>query len=77
MLDQADKEIEIINEMIDCAIYHGGDCGGAYFSCGESLCEAIEEWITFRNLQDKYIVKCRLTGNYERDYMIYKEKRKN
>lgn len=71
-----EDEIEIINEIINCAVDHGGDNGGAYFSCGESLCEAIEEWLTFRNLQDRYIVKCRLTGNIEKDYSIVKKNEK-
>lgn len=71
-----EDEIEIINEIINCAVDHGGDNGGAYLSCGEWLCEAIEEWLTFRNLQDRYIVKCRLTGNFEEDYTIVKKKEK-
>lgn len=63
-----EDEIEIINEIINCAVDHGGDNGGAYLSCGE--------WLTFRNLQDRYIVKCRLTGNFEEDYTIVKKKEK-
>lgn len=71
-----EDEIKIVNEIINCAVDHGGDNGGAYFSCGEWLCEAIEEWLTFRNLQDRYIVKGRLTRNLERDYTIVKKKEK-
>lgn len=68
-----EEEIEFINCMIDYAVEHGGDQGGAYLSCGETLCEAIEEWLDFRNLNNKYIVKCRQTGNFEKDYVIIKK----
>lgn len=68
-----DDEIEIINYIVDCAVDHGGDQGGAYLSCGESLCEAIQEWLAFKNLCDEYTVACSLTGNYDRDYKIVKK----
>ena len=72
-----EDEIEIINEIINCAVDHGGDNGGAYFSCGESLCEAIEEWLVYRNIHEEYVVKGRLTCDYDSDYIIVKKEKRD
>lgn len=49
-----DKELELINDIIHMAIFHGGDGGGAYFSDAESLNESIQEWLVFRELDKEY-----------------------
>lgn len=49
-----EEEIELINDIITSAIYHGGDPGGAYFSDWYGLESAIGEWLNARELTDLY-----------------------
>ena len=49
------EEIELINDIIDSAISHGGDAGGAYCSDWNSLEEAIGEWLFAKEIDDKYV----------------------
>ena len=48
------EEIELINDIIISAIYHGGDLGGAYYSDWLGLESAIGEWLNARGLSDLY-----------------------
>lgn len=49
-----EEEIELINDIIISAIYHGGDLGGAYYSDWLGLESAIGEWLNARGLSDLY-----------------------
>lgn len=49
-----EKEVEFINSIIQEAIYHGGDMGGAYFSNARDLNEVIIDWLKLRGIDDKY-----------------------
>lgn len=49
-----EKEINIINSLIEKAIYHGGDSGGPYFSNEDDLIVTIKSWIEYKDLADKY-----------------------
>lgn len=54
-----EQEIALINQIIEEAIDHGGDCGGPYHSNGDQLKEAIEKWLACKGLDDKYVVGVR------------------
>ena len=49
-----DKEIELINDIIDSAIYHGGDPGGAYYSDWYSLETTIGEWLYAKGIETSF-----------------------
>lgn len=49
-----EDEIELINDIITSAIYHGGDMGGAYYSDWLGLESAIGEWLNARGITDLY-----------------------
>lgn len=49
-----EKEVEFINSIIQEAIYHGGDMGGAYFSNAQDLNEVIVDWLKLRGIDDTY-----------------------
>lgn len=49
-----EEEIRIINDLIEAAVDHGGDWGGPYYCFPIDLAKAINKWLQFRNLQDKY-----------------------
>lgn len=54
-MDNIEKEIKLINSIIEEAITHGGDPGGPYFINRSSLQEAIVKWLNFRNIKNKSI----------------------
>lgn len=49
-----DKEIALMIDVIDAAVMHGGDDGGAYYSDWFSLETAIGAWIKERGLESQY-----------------------
>ena len=49
-----EKEISLMVDIIDSAIMHGGDPGGAYYSDWFSLETAIGAWIKERGLESQY-----------------------
>ena len=49
-----DEEIELINDIIDSAIYHGGDSGGAYNSDWHSLETSIGEWLYAKGVETSF-----------------------
>lgn len=71
-MDSLDKEICLINEIIENAVDHGRDAGGAYFLNGIDLKFSIEKWLKFRGIEDKYEVYC--DSNELDDYIFIKEK---
>ena len=50
----SEKEIELINDLIVQAIKHGGDGGGTYFSNENGLISAINAWLKFKGIMNKY-----------------------
>lgn len=51
MMLSIEEEIEFINDIIDSAISHGGDSGGAYNSDWDSLEESIGEWLHAKGIE--------------------------
>lgn len=56
IMDNIDKEIEILNEMIWEAIRYGGDAGGAYCSYVKDVAWQMQTYLEFRGWQNKYYV---------------------
>jgi hypothetical protein len=56
IMDNIDKEIEILNEMIWEAIFYGGDAGGAYCSYVKDVAYQMQTYLEFRGWQNKYCV---------------------
>ena len=50
-----EKEIELLDEVINAAINHGGDLGGAYFSDWPGLEAALGTWIVGKGLEKAFI----------------------
>lgn len=50
-----EKEIELLHEVINAAINHGGDLGGAYFSDWPGLEAALGTWIVGKGLEKAFI----------------------
>ena len=61
-----EKEIELINYIIEMAVEHGGDFGGSYCSNWYSLEESIGEWLYAKGLDDSYAA-CKEPCN---DYIV-------
>lgn len=59
-----EEEIELINDIIDSAVEHGGDFGGAYCSNWQYLEECIGEWLYARGLDDSYAACREPCNNY-------------
>lgn len=57
-----EAEIEIINRMIEEAIFHGGDLGGPYYSNEDNLRQFIQEWLKFKNINNFYHVLTKGSG---------------
>lgn len=49
-----EEEIRIINNIIEQAIYHGGDIGGPYYCNKNDLMIAIFELIKYKGLENQY-----------------------
>jgi hypothetical protein len=56
IMDNIDKEIEILNEMIWEAIRYGGDAGGAYCSYVEDVAYQMRAYLEIRGWQNEYYV---------------------
>ena len=50
-----DKQINALNMVIESAIEHGGDYGGAYYCCPDELAETMDALVT--SLGDDYCWK--------------------
>lgn len=50
-----DKQIKALNMVIESAVEHGGDYGGAYYCCPDELAEAMEALVA--SLGDDYYWK--------------------
>ena len=51
----SDKQIELLNYVIEAAIEHGGDYGGAYYCYPDELTETMDALVT--SLGDDYYWK--------------------
>ena len=54
------KEIKLINDIIAESIIHGADSGGSYEQNEENLTVAVNKWLRFKGISDKYILKERV-----------------
>lgn len=53
------EEIKLINDIIKEAIIHGVDSGGSYEQNEEDLTRAVNNWLSYKGLSDKYkLVRC-------------------
>ena len=43
-----------LNEIVDIAISHGGDPGGAYYSLPDVMESVLNQWLANHNLEDKF-----------------------
>ncbi len=50
------QEIKLINMIIEEAVFHGGDRGGAYFSNEKDLVKCMEEYLKEMNLDNTFCV---------------------
>ena len=50
------QEIQLMNKIIEQAVIHGGDDGGAYFCNPNGIEKAIKNWLKFKGLDKEYIV---------------------
>lgn len=48
--------IEFLNKIIEEAIFHGGDPGGAYYCNKEGLIKSIEQMLTWLSIKDKIVI---------------------
>lgn len=49
-----DKQIKALNNVIESAIEHGGDYGGAYYCCAGELADAMDFLVATINDSDYY-----------------------
>lgn len=47
------KIVDIFNDVISSAIYHGGDAGGPYYVNPEGMKESLDKLVNFYNAKDK------------------------
>lgn len=65
-----DKEILLINKMIVNAELNGADSGGSYSSNEKKLVETMNEYLQFKNLQNKYDVRMTDIDDFWRTYQF-------
>lgn len=49
-----EREIQIINKIIEEAVIHGADSGGSYDQNEEGLLRAINDWLEMKDLSTEY-----------------------
>lgn len=49
-----EHEIKLINHILEEAVNHGGDVGGPYRQNQQKLALAINDWLGYRHLNEKY-----------------------
>ncbi len=60
-----EKEVELVNLIIEDAANHGGDGGGPYCSNAEFLNESIMDWLKFRGIDIQYTTTYELAKDRE------------
>lgn len=53
---EKEQEIKLINMIIEEAVFHGGDRGGAYFSNEKDLVKCMEKYLKETNLDNAFCV---------------------
>ena len=51
-----EEEIKIINKIIKESVWHGADSGGSYDQNDVGLVTAINKWLIFKGLENRYVV---------------------
>lgn len=65
-----EKEIKIINKIIAEAVCHGADAGGSYDQNEYNLIIAINQWLLFKGLANRYTVEETIAENDWHTYQI-------
>lgn len=65
-----EKEIKIINKIIAEAVCHGADSGGSYDQNAYNLIIAINQWLIFKGLANRYTVEETIAENEWHTYQI-------
>lgn len=71
---ETEEFIDMLNELIEEAIVHGGDTGGPYFSNPEGLEEIMKKILEALGLSDVYEID--LDDEYGPEYLNFKKKEK-
>ena len=50
------REIELMNDVLEQAVAHGADQGGAYSQNEENLIAAVNNWLKFRDLEGVFVL---------------------
>lgn len=50
------NEIDLINQIVTEAVWHGADCGGIYSQNEKALLKALNDWLAYKSLNNKYEV---------------------
>ena len=69
------EELSLINNIVEQAIYHGGDIGGPYFSNRDSLCEAMKKYLVYKGF-DKDTEVFYHTKGKDLNFVEFKKKEK-
>lgn len=69
------EELSLINNIVEQAIYHGGDIGGPYFCNGDGLCEAMEKYLVYKGF-DKDTEVFYHTKGIDHNFVEFKKKEK-
>lgn len=65
-----EEEIKIINKIIAEAVCHGADAGGSYDQNAYNLIIAINQWLLFKGLANRYTVEETIAENEWHTYQI-------
>lgn len=65
-----EEEIKIINRIIAEAVCHGADSGGSYDQNEHNLIMAINQWLVFKGLENKYKIEETIAENDWHTYQI-------
>lgn len=55
-MNDIEKEVDLMNRIIDEAVVHGADTGGAYYQNEEGLESAINTWLHYKKIDNIYCV---------------------
>lgn len=51
------NEIGLINQIVVEAVWHGADCGGAYYNNEKNLAKALTDWLIYKSLDGEYEIR--------------------
>ena len=52
--NKLEEELLLLNKLLETAVNHGGDKGGAYFTCPEEIQEQLNKYLKLRKLTKEY-----------------------